>query len=247
MDMVFKAVDRHGAEMEFELIPPTDLLERESEMEYRKAYSAAIKEGILPREKMRNIFKDSGIWTSEDEAKFTDLVREIGLLNIKLDNAVKEGKDDECIKIAGEMGKLRVQMLQLFTIQQSAYMQSCEGYAELVRLEALMASRIVIKANKQRYWKNYKDYVIERDNNDRSTVASQAMTLNNVFLEQQRDIIIGEYPEQKWLQQLQKEIIEKASEQAKAKLAERVREAINADKGATGDNQGDAVNQGANS
>ena len=242
MDRTFKAIDRHGAEMEFELIPATDLLERESEMEYRKAYSAAIKEGVLPREKMRDIFKEHGIWTQEDDDQFMSLVKEISALNIKLDNAAKQGMDDECIKLAGEMGKLRIQMLQLFTIQQSAYMQSCEGYAEIVRLEALMASCVVIKVNKQRYWKNYRDYVIERDNNARSTVPTQAMLINNVDLERRRDDAIAEYPEQKWLKILQKDMISKATEEAKAKMVKRVEEAIHAEQVASEHKEGDVSN-----
>ena len=247
MDRTFKAIDRHGAEMEFELIQANDLLERESEMEYRKAYSAAIKEGILPREKMREIFKENGIWTQEDEDEFVQLVRNISALNIKLDNAVKQGQDDECIKLAGEMSKLRIKMLQLFTIQQSAYMQSCEGYAEIVRLEALMASCVVIKANKQRYWKNYKDYVIERDSNMRSTVPTQALLTNNSFLEARRDEAIAEYPEQKWLKALQQDIITKATEDAKVKMNERLQGALNAEKVASQDNRSESGDQGTTS
>src|SRR5688572_33159529 len=128
MDRTFKAIDRHGAEMEFELIEPTDLLERDSEMEYRKAYSAAIKEGILPREKMRELFKEYGIWTKEDEDQFSLLVRDLSQINLKLEDANKRGEDNECIKLAGEMGTKRVRLLQLFTVQQASYMQSCEGY-----------------------------------------------------------------------------------------------------------------------
>lgn len=243
MDRVFKAVDRHGAELEFELIEPTDALERESEMEYRKAYSAAIKEGILPREKMREIFKENGIWGKEDEDRFTLLIREISQINLKLDDAAKRGEEDECIKLAGEMGIKRVRLLQLFTVQQASYMQSCEGYAELVRLEALMASCIVTKANKQRYWKNYKDYVIERDHNERSTVAAGAMTVNNTILEAKRDDVISEYPEQKWLKQLQSEQIEKAKQDAKDFIAGRVKEALSANSVEGGNTKGDSGNQ----
>lgn len=246
MSSSFKAKDRYGAEIEFEIVEINESLERESEMEYRKAYSAAIKEGILPREKMRNIFKENGIWTQEDEDKFTALVKDIALLNIKLEDATKQGRDDECIKIAGEMGKLRLEMLQLFTIQQSAYMQSCEGYAEIMRLESLLASRVVVKANKQRYWKTYKDYVIERDQNDRSTVATEAMIVNNSLLEKERDLVISEYPEQRWLKQLQKDLVDKATEKAKEELVRRVGDAANADENKDSTIKNDVSNQGTN-
>jgi len=49
MDKIFKAIDRYGAEMEFEIIEPTDALTREADMIYRKAYSEAMKEGIRGR------------------------------------------------------------------------------------------------------------------------------------------------------------------------------------------------------
>jgi hypothetical protein len=222
MDKSFKAVDRYGAEMEFEIIEPTDILTREADMIYRKAYSEAMKEGILTREKMREIFNKHGVWTKEDDDGFRAMVGKLTDLNFKLEDVSKKGETSECIKIAGEMGQIRLDMLKSFNIQQSAYLQSCEGYAELMRLESLMASCVVIKSNKQRYWKNYKDYVIERDQNDKSNVAVKALACRNMMYEQDRDDIINAYPEQRWLKEKHSEIVEKAKEEAQKVLLERL-------------------------
>ena len=247
MSRTFKAIDRHGAEMEFELIEATDTLIREGDMIYRKAYSEAIKEGILPREKMREIFDKNGIWTKDDDDEFRHLVADLTTLSLSLEDASKRSDNSECIKISGEMGILRVKMLRLFSVQQASYMQSCEGYAELTKLESLMASCVVIKTTKQRYWKNYKDYVIERDHNTTSNVPEKAMEFNNSLLEKMRDDTINEYPEQKWLQAQQAEIIELAKQEARATLVRRVKEAIDGNKVEGGNTTGVAGSEGANS
>jgi len=247
MDRTFRAIDRHGAEMEFELIEATDILIREADMIYRKAYSEAIKEGILPREKMREIFDKNGIWTKDDDDDFRRLVSDITSLSLSLEEASKRSDNNECIKISGEMGILRVKMLRLFSVQQASYMQSCEGYAELTKLESLMASCVIIKATKQRYWKNYKDYVIERDQNATSNVPEKAMEFNNSLLEKMRDDTINEYPEQKWLKTQHAEMVEKAKQDARETLVRRIKEAIDGDKVEGGSSAGTIGPEGADS
>jgi hypothetical protein len=227
---VFKAIDRYGAELEFELKEPDNDAVRHSDMQYRIAYSAALKEGILPREKMREIFKENGIWDDDDETAMMDILKELASLTLKLDDTAKRGDKDECIKIAGEMGKTRVRMFQMFMVQQSCFMNSCEGFAELVRLESLMASSVVIKANGVRYWKTYKDYVIERDHNDKATVAAETGKVNSLVLDEKKDELINEYPEQKWLRQIHSEFLQIAQQRAREMIQEKVKEAVDADK-----------------
>jgi len=229
VNRVFKAKDLYGAEMEFELREPERDAIISADMQYRIAYSMALKEGILPREKMRDIFKENDIWNEADEAKITSLIKELGVLTLKLDDVTKRGDKDECIKVAEEMAKTRVQLFQVFLIQHSCFINSCEGYAELVKLEALMAASVFIKANNQRYWKTYKDYLLERDHNSIATVAIEAANVNNTILEERKDVLINDYPEQKWLHKMQADMLEAATQQAKAMIKQRVEEAFNVD------------------
>lgn len=227
IERTFKAVDRYGAELEFELREPDKTAITMSDMQYRIAYSIALKEGILPREKMREMFKETGIWDEEDEKNINSVVRDLALSEFKLENASKKGDKDECIKLAGEMAKHRIRMFQLFLVQHSCFMNSCEGYAEVVRLEALMAGSVFVKATGHRYWPTYKDYVIERDQNDKSTVVSKAADVNNSLLEAKKDELVAQYPEQQWLKQIQAEILETATKQAREMIKDKVEEARN--------------------
>lgn len=224
MDRTFKATDRFGAEIEFELREPDKEAIRISDMQYRIAYSVALKEGILPREKMREIFKESGIWDDDDEKSITNVIKDLSITTLKLEEASKRGDRDECIKIAGDMASLRIRMFQLFLVQHSCFLNSCEGYAELVRLESLMALSVFIKHTNQRYWKAYKDYVIERDQNDKSNVVFNASTLNNKLLELKKDELVNEYPEQRWLQKVHAEILEAATNHARQVISDKVEE-----------------------
>ncbi len=202
MSRVFKAVDRHGAEMEFELLEPTLQHESRADMERLKAYSAALNEGILPRAAMQELLREHGIWDDESEDNLTKVVKRVALLEHSLETQTRQGKTEECTNTAGDLSKARLDMFRQFMVQQTVLTNSCEGYAEAIKLDAMMAFCTVVKATQQPYWETYKAYVEERDFNTKSTVAMEAQVKQSAILEGERDKIVAEYPEQKWLKDL---------------------------------------------
>lgn len=206
MDRTFTAFDRHGNNTKFELIEPGLSQEREAEIERLKAYTAALKEGVLPREKMRQILELKGVWNDETEGSFNESIKAVAKLELKLRDAIVRGDNKECTNIAGELSKERLNMFRLFLIQQTVFTNSCEGYAELIKLEAMMASCVVFSGTKQRYWANYREYVLERDDNESSKVPTLAQELQAALHEEEHKKLIADYPEQKWLKDLNAQV-----------------------------------------
>jgi hypothetical protein len=226
MDKSFNAIDRYGAEMEFEFVEPSLAVEREAEMQYRIAFSKALQFGILPREAMREVMRESNVWNAEDEQKMRDAMVELAASQAILETAERSNDDEACLRAATELTKKRNRMWELFIVQQSSFTNSAEGYGEVVKSESILAATTVIKATGERYWKTYADYVEERDaENGRSTVPAQLMEKHNELITEARDNILEDFPERRWLKDAKDRILDSAAtEMAEAETAKRVAE-----------------------
>jgi myo-inositol catabolism protein IolC len=199
VEKTFRAVDRFGAQLDFEVLSPTLAIENEGDRQYRIAYSKALAEGVYPRNKMREVMRSHGMWTDEDDRIMREEVANLAILQMELEQAQLKGKQDECLEIAKKMRKHRFRMWELFMIQQSVYMNSAEGIAELVKAEAVMAACTALKATGQRYWPTYAEFVRERDESSISTVYVKAVEVQNQLLLAMRDTIEDSHPENRYL------------------------------------------------
>ena len=220
-DRVFKAKDRYGNEPEFQIIDATLKEERESEMQYRIAYNEALKHGLMPRDKMKEIMLSKDIWTEKDDKQYKELLLKISRLEIQLKKQEAEGDQKKCAEIALELGKVRSQLMKAHLMQQSSYINSCEGFADHVRVEALVASCVRVKATNERYWQNYSEYVLERENNLTSQVAEKAFEVYTAWLMDANKDTISNYPEQKWIKDYRENIFETIIADVSQELEER--------------------------
>jgi hypothetical protein len=211
MKNVFKAMDRFGNETEFEVVKKTAAAEREIDMQYRIAFNEALKYGLMPREKMRSIMSDREMWSEADETELKNVLARLAMGQTNLHVLENSGKKDECIKVAEEMFSDRNKMWQLLMIQQSAFVNSAEGMAETIKYEATMCATLVVKATGARYWKTYSDYVTERDENETSTVIENLQKAYTVLGIEERDELLSEYPERKWVKHKTEEIMAESS------------------------------------
>ncbi len=204
--MFFKSIDRYGAEIEFEVVDPTHKEENKADIHYRVAFSQAIKHGIMTREKMRKLLEDNSEWSKDDQANLRDKIQVVVRLEANLDKASKTG--DNCTKIAGKLFEARADMMTLYMIQQTPLANSAEAYAELIKQESLMASCTLIKASKEKYWKEYRDYVLERDGNSQSTVVTNLLESRSKVMEAESHDMIQGYPEFQWLKDVEEKLAE---------------------------------------
>jgi len=209
----FKAKDRFGADMEFELVPANLAADAEGERYYKVAYSKALSQGIFPREKLRGVMKDHGMWTDEDEKKYKKIVAQLALLHADLLKTEQAGNSEKCEMLAKEMEEQRNNMWELFLIQQSVFMHSAEAMAELIKTEAVMAACTRIKATGDRYWKNYEEFVREKEENDKSTVYIELVEVQTAIIKALREDVEGKYPEAKYLKDVRESIMDRAIEE----------------------------------
>jgi hypothetical protein len=227
MDRTFRAIDRIGNEVEFELVPPNLASENEGERQYRIAFSHALKEGIFPKEKLREIMREHEMWTEDDDKELREIVARMAVLQIELQAAQRCGEDDACLKIAHEMSDARSRMWELFMVQQTVYMNSAEGLAETIKMESVMAACTVVKATRKRYWENYSDFVKERDFNTKSTVHPSVVTLQSKILDELRIGIVEDYPEKQYLKDVKERMLDREVEEVVvAKLKQRASKAL---------------------
>lgn len=208
VDKTFKAIDRFGTETEFVLKDPGILETNEADMQYKVAYSKALQAGIMPRDRMVDEIRKQGIWSDDYSQELSSLSKKIAILEYEF-NKLKESEDVQKIsEKALDLSKSRNRAWELITIQQGPLANSCDGIAEVIRQEALLASCVRIKANNQRYWKNYASYVEERDSDSKSTVITIALTLYASDREEQTRKILMNCPEQQWFESQKNKSIE---------------------------------------
>jgi hypothetical protein len=227
----FKAADRNGTVCDFELKPPGLAEENEGERQYRIAYSKSLVEGIFPREKLREVMRDHGMWTEEDDAELKKAVGNIAVHQIELRNAETEGDDKTCESAAQTIAEARRRMWELFLVQQSVYMNSAEGVAEMIKTEAIMATCTHVQATGKPYWKDYAEYVRERDLNPKSTVYAHVIEIQSKILDSAREGLMEDYPEYSYLKSAEERVLDREVEEEVVKeLRSRADKAIAKDK-----------------
>jgi len=234
VERTFKATDRNGSVQEFELKPPSLSEENEGERQYRIAYSKALVEGIFPREKLRELMREHGMWTEEDDKELKKAVGKIAVFQIELRRAETEGDEKACLKAAQGIGEARRRMWELFLVQQSVYMNSAEGIAEMIKTEAIMAACTRLKSTGERYWKDYPEYVRERDLNSKSSVYPSVIEVQTKILDSARVDLMSDFPEHRYLKSAEERIIDREiEEQVSREIQTRAEKAIKADKSST--------------
>lgn len=234
VERTFKAADRNGTTCEFELKPPSVAEENEGERQYRIAYSKALIDGVFPREKLREIMREHGMWTEEDDKELKRSVGKIAVFQVELRRAEAEGDNAACLKAAKGIAESRRRMWELFVVQQSVYMNSAEGVAEMIKTESIMAACTFLKSTNQRYWKDYAEYVRERDLNVKSTVYANVIEIQTKILDDARQGLMSDFPENRYLKSVEERILDREiHEEVVKEVQTRAQRALDAEKAKT--------------
>lgn len=227
----FKAIDRHGNPVDFKLKQPEVNEEHEGERQYRIAYSKSLVEGVFPREKLREIMREHGMWTEDDDSELKKSVGKIALSQMDLKNAEAAGDEAKCVEYAESIAEARRRLWELFLVQQSVYMNSAEGVSEMVKTEAIMAACTLLKSTGKRYWTDYAEYVSERDLNPKSTVYAHVIEKQAKILDDARKGLMSDYPENQYLKTPEDAMLDRELQEEVAKeLHGRAEKAIKAKK-----------------
>jgi hypothetical protein len=175
--------------------------------------------------------REHGMWTEEDERDLKTEVGKIAILQVELKTHQAEGDDDKCLEAANKISDARKRMWELFLVQQSVYMNSAEGVAEMIKTEAIMAASTIVKATGDRYWSDYGEYVRERDLNQKSTVYGHLIELQAKILDGVRHDLTEDYPEKQYLKDAQERMLDREVEEEVVKqLRDRADNALEKEK-----------------
>jgi len=120
--------------VKYHIVAPTQEQLLHMDMEYRKAFSKAVREGMMTEFEAKRTFEKNGTWTDEHEKEVTGLQMKIVALELDLEKTKDNKKGRE---IAFEIMGLRNKLMDLVNYK-SRMMSTCtaEGYAETVKMAA---------------------------------------------------------------------------------------------------------------
>lgn len=146
---------------------PTIGMGTEADLEYSKAYTKAIQNGILPRAAMEKIILANKVWTVEDDQKILEIN---GRVEEVITNHASETDKDKKLELRLEFDRLRNELLDMTTKRQTLFLHTAEAKGEEAKIANLMW-KCVVNEDGSRIWKTYEDFANDTD----ISFASQAM------------------------------------------------------------------------
>jgi len=153
---VFKAVIE-GKQRELAIKRPDRKIGTQAQVEYNKAFSAAVKSGALFREKLEQEARAQGVWSDDQEKKYQELIKKVN----ETDMRIKKGGFplSEARDLAIDMRKLRGDMREMLSGRTQLDVNSAEGQAENARFNALVALCLVYNDTGKPVFATLDDYL----------------------------------------------------------------------------------------
>lgn len=179
----------------YAVVAPTQDELLELDMASRKAFSHAIREGLMVEFEAKRVFEKNGTWTDEHEKEIASLQMAIVTLEMRLAET-KAGADGRelCFKLMEHRNRMMDMInhkMRLFSAQ------TAEGYAEAVKTVALTWMCIVDSDN-NRVFKSREDFSNCEDDTFAATCYAKAMIVAAGLQEQNLEF---KMPEQEWLKE----------------------------------------------
>lgn len=146
-----------GRDQEFGIRSPSLADQREAQKVYNQAFSDAVKSGCIVRARLDDLLKEQGLWDDNKQIKFNTIQQEILDCEKSLAKggiSLKSAKD-----IAIKMKNLREDLRDLISVRTNLDNHTAEGQADNARFNYLIAASLVYSSTKEKYFKNYEDYL----------------------------------------------------------------------------------------
>jgi len=163
-ERTIETVDEKGQPLKLYILPSNFEINRLCDIEYRKAWTYAVSHGVQPHRFILETFRKNDIWSEDLENELTQLNADIAVQSIILEKFRKEDKKEEAEKIALEMFQKRNRAYVLSELKHEAFINSAEGVASEIRLEAFLAFAVVYYDDKnKRFYIDYEDFKNRRE------------------------------------------------------------------------------------
>jgi hypothetical protein len=102
------------------------------DMEYRRAFSEAVRNGVMTNAEAIKSMKKTGAWTDEDDAEISRRIIEVSDLEVKLGE--RKGEPEELVKLANDLMKKRNDLLAEMNKRTELFENTAEGVADQCRI-----------------------------------------------------------------------------------------------------------------
>ena len=161
---------------EYAINRPNAALSEESNLEYTRVFSKAVKAGALLKDAILNKMREQGLWSDEKELEYLTEIRNLNELEKKL----KKGgiKLSEAKSIAFDMSRKRERLQSLISQKNKLDNNSAEGQAETARFNFLLVNCLVYNNGGERVYRDVDDF-LGKQSTDVAVKASE--TLANMW------------------------------------------------------------------
>lgn len=161
---------------EYAINRPNAALSEESNLEYTRVFSKAVKAGALLKDAILNKMREQGLWSDEKEMEYLTEIRNLNELEKKL----KKGgiKLSEAKNIAFDMSRKRERLQSLISQKNKLDNNSAEGQAETARFNFLLVNCLVYNNGGERVYRDVDDF-LGKQSTDVAIKASE--TLANMW------------------------------------------------------------------
>lgn len=164
ISQTIKTKDSQGNDVDLCLLPNNFEVARRCDIEFRKAWTFALKEGIDTHDVLKDVFAAQGLWTEEHEKEFkeTGVALQAHILLLEKYKKVKDMENGK--KTALQLVDIRNKLMKMTERRQQPYLYSCEGVANEIRMEAYIAyAAVYADDHTKHYYKNYEDFKNRRE------------------------------------------------------------------------------------
>lgn len=191
-----KAIEFEYEGKKFALVMPTQQDALDMDLAYRRAFSHAVREGLMPEFEAKKIFSKTGVWTKTQEEEIQQLQMKIVGMELDLDKIDSAGIKGRVLSF--EIIEVRNQLLELVNHKNSLFArQTAEGYGDAIRI-ATLAQLCTVDENGERIFVTYETYTSWPDDTFAALCYSKAMILTSGLDEKDFDYKASE---RKWLEE----------------------------------------------
>lgn len=146
-------------EKNYKIVKPTIGQTTEADIAYSKAYTLAIKAGLLPRAAMEVEVEKNKLWPDENEAKLLQVSEELQAEVAKIRNS-ETSKADKALARLNFIEK-RNEVIRLTALKQSLFMHTAETKGDEAKTSYLI-SKCVLNEDGSKVWNTQEDFTNER-------------------------------------------------------------------------------------
>jgi hypothetical protein len=151
------SIEINGKNEDFTIKSPSLADQREANKIYNQAFSDAVKSGCIVRARLDDLLKEQGLWDDTKQAKFNTLQQQI----LDAEKVLAKGGItlNMAKKIAIDLKLLRDDLRSLISVRTNLDNHTAEGQADNARFNYLISCCLVYTSSKEKYFKNYEDYL----------------------------------------------------------------------------------------